>query len=217
MSTETDYVTQTELNAYVKSPRSAPDANLAAAITAGSRAADAYCGRFFYTAEQTQYFRVDPANRDYLWTLSLDDMDIANFDDGDSPFQVATETGNDGTYPAIWTPNVDFIGEPVNQSQNGIVGWPYTSLRAISGRVWPINFTPWQRPTVMIHANFGWTDVPEPVKQATKIISAQFWKLGEAALGVAGFNEFGPVRVRDIPQAVALLMPYRKGTTFGVA
>jgi hypothetical protein len=72
------------------------------------------------------------------------------------------------------------------------------------------------RRAVQITALWGWSAVPDPVKQATLIIAAEQWKLKDAPFGVAGFGEFGPIRVRDNPMAASLLARYRHPVTAAV-
>jgi hypothetical protein len=62
---------------------------------------------------------------------------------------------------------------------------------------------------VQVTAQWGWAAVPDSVKQATKILAAEIFRLKDAPLGVAGFNDFGPVRVREVPQVSMLLKRYR--------
>jgi hypothetical protein len=211
----TAYITEQELLDYIKSPVMPSDNSVIIdAIDAASREIDGHCGRYFFQQQETQYFSADPRDPSCLWLLPLDDMDLATV----TGLVVRSETSNDGLYPTAWTINVDFICEPINQSQGGITGWPYTKLRAIGGKVWPLRFIPWQRDTVQIQGTWGWPAVPGAVKQACKILTAQSFKLGEAALGVAGFGEFGFVRVRDIPRVEKILQPYVKtSVTYGVA
>lgn len=201
----TDYIDKTDLRAYMKTAATGADTNMDAVITVASRAVDSYCGRFFYPSTSTvRYFSANPRDPQCLWILPIHDLSTT------TSLTVVSETGNDGTYPTTWAIDVDFIAEPVNREQSGITGWPYTHLRAIGGKVWPIKFLEWQRETVKITGTFGWTAIPDPVKQATRIIAAQLWKLGEAPFGVAGWGAYGDIKVREIPQAATLLAPYRR-------
>jgi hypothetical protein len=213
--TSDQYITEQEFRDYIKTPSGDKGKNeILGAISAASRSVDSFCGRYFNQRDETQYFSANPKDPNCLWILPLDDMDLATT----SGLTVSSETGNDGTYPLSWTVNVDFIAEPINQSQNGITPWPYTSLRSIGTHVWPIRFIEWQRPTVKIVGRWGWPVAPpDPVKRATAIIANQLWKLGEAPLGVAGWGSYGDIRVREIPQAASLLAPYRKVGTMGIA
>lgn len=212
--TSDQYITESEFREYIKDDSRDRSGPILAAIAAASRSVDSHCGRYFNQRDEVQYFSPDPANRFAFWLLELDDMDIATT----SGLTVESEDDNSGNYGVLWTIDVDFICEPINQSSNGITPWPYTQLHAIGNKIFPIKYTPTRRETVRVTGRYGWpTAPPDAVKQATKIIAAQLWKMGEAPLGVAGFNEFGSVRVRDIPQAESLLRPYARTGGYGVA
>ena len=73
--------------------------------------------------------------------------------------------------------------------------------------------------TVEITGVWGWPSVPLDVKQACRIIVAEISKMQESPLGVAGFGEFGVMRVSKTmpPRAMQLLAPYRHGHNFGIA
>jgi hypothetical protein len=207
-SITTDYVNETEFRAYINTQGTGrPDA-VANAITAASRSVDAYCGRYFYALDATYYVTAES-----LWTLCLGDVDIST----SSGFALHTDDSQDGTYSTAWTLNTDYVLEPINQTRSGITGWPYTRIRAVGSLSFPLIYLPTQRETCKLTGTFGWATVPTPVKQATQIIAAQYFKLSDAPLGVAGFGDMGVVRVRDIPQAASLLAPYRKGNSFGIA
>lgn len=203
-TTVADYITTAELRDYLKDPSGTQNPTaIAAAISAASRAVDAFCGRHFYQTTQTQYFTPEQG---FLWRLDLDDMDLAST----SGLTVQVEFGIDGTYPTTYTLGTDFIAQPINQSVGGVDGWPYTWLQSVNGKLWPPRYAGFQRDTVKITGQWGWPAVPLPVKQATKILAAQFFELGGAPFGVAGFGDFAAVRVRDNPIAASLLGPYAK-------
>ena len=61
-----------------------------------------------------------------------------------------------------------------------------------------------------VTARWGWPAIPAPVKQAAFLVSAEQWKLKDAPFGVAGFGEFGAIRVRLNPMVTTLLGPYRR-------
>lgn len=213
-TTSSLYITDTEFRDYIDDESTYNASSVAAAIGAASRSIDSHCGRYFNQRDEVQYFSPDPSNTFAFWLLDLDDMDIATTDG----LVVESEESNQGLYNTLWTLDTDFICEPVNQSQNGISPWPFTQLHAVGSRIWPIKYTPTRRETVRITGTWGWPGgVPDPVKQATKIVAAQLWKLGSAPFGVAGFDQFGSVRVRDIPQASTLLLPYCRTGGYGVA
>ena len=207
------YITEQEFRDYVGDDSTLETAAITTAIAAACRKVDAHCGRFFNQRDLVQYFSPDPADSFAFWLLALDD-DLATTDG----LVVASQESNDGNYNVSWTLDVDFICEPINQSVNGIMPWPYTQLHAIGSKIWPLKYTPTRRETVQVTGTYGWpVGPPDDIKQATKVIAAQLWKLGSAPLGVAGFDQFGSVRVREIPTAVNILLPYFRDGGYGIA
>lgn len=206
------YIKEQEFRDYVKTDSTDQTDTITAAIAAASRSVDVFCGRWFDQREGVNYTSVSANDSSALWLLPTDD--IATTED----LVVSTDVARDGSFSQSWTIDADFILEPINQQQAGISPWPYTYLRAIGSLTWPVRYRPWERDLVKIEGTFGWpTAVPDEVKQATRIIAAQLWKLGEAPFGVAGWGAYGDIKVREIPQAATLLAPYRKVGSFGVA
>lgn len=119
---------------------------------------------------------------------------------------VEADTGDTGSYSETWTITTDFVVEPANLSLNGIP-WAYTTLRAVGSKTFPCDG---QRPRVRVTAAFGWPAVPDAVTQATYQLALDIFKMKDAPFGVAGFNEYGQVRVRENKTAQMLLEPYRK-------
>lgn len=115
---------------------------------------------------------------------------------------VATDDGGDGTYGTTWA-TTDYQLEPLNATA---YGKPYTSIRAI-GRRFPCW---WNRAPIQITAKWGWPSTPDPVRQACLLLAAETMKLGEAPFGVAAYDQFGPIRVRQNPVAMAKLGPYMR-------
>ncbi len=105
-----------------------------------------------------------------------------------------------------WTAGTHYRLEP-----DGGIGptgepWPYTSLRGIDGQ--PLSMATW---SATITAKWGWPAVPAAVVEACLVLAADLWKLKDAPFGVAGFGEYGSIRVRQNARAVELLGPYRHG------
>lgn len=203
-----DYCTEQEFLDYIKSGATTGNTTIQAAITAASRAVEAHTGRIYYQRAATSLYYSSYA----VGTVLIDIDDLATT----TSLVVRTDTGA-GTYPTLLTLNTDFVVEPRNQQFGGIAGWPYFQLRAMNASTFPVRTYAWSPDTIKVTGTFGWAAVPEPVKQATKIVASQYYKLGEAPFGVAGWGAYGEIRVRDIPQAATLLAPYRKGSSFGVA
>ncbi len=170
------------------------------AILAASRGVEGFCGRHFYQHTATQYFFPDT-----FWTVTLNDMDLATT----TGLSVHIDTGYSGTYTEERILDTDFICEPLNQSVNGIEGWPFTSLRAINGKIWFLQYVDFQRYTVKVTGTWGWPAIPYPVMAATTIVASYLYKRPEAALGTTGMAELGMMRVQQ-PDVAQTLQPYKK-------
>jgi len=70
---------------------------------------------------------------------------------------------------------------------------------------------------VTVTATWGWAAVPPAVKEATKIIAKDVLQQRNNNSGIAGFGEYGAIRVRMNPIAIDLLKPLQRGEAFGVA
>lgn len=195
------YVTIAEFRDYIHDASVLDSGSASRAIAAACREVDAICGRVFYQTTAVRYFWPDNQGE-----TCIDDLATA------SGLAVAVDSAGDGTYAQSWAVTTDFFLEPINQIQDGIAGWPYTKLAAtFATNYFPIRYTSSiVHPTVKVTGTWGWAAVPDPVKQATLVIAAQLYKMGDAPFGTAGFGEFGVLRVREIPIVQQLLGPYSK-------
>ncbi|MGI8313333.1 phage head-tail connector protein [Saccharopolyspora hattusasensis] len=173
------YATLTDLKARFSIADSVDDAQLSAALDAASRSVESFCDRQFNDAF-TASVRQFRATTPVL--LVVDDFSTA---DG-LTVTVSGTVLEAGAYTA----------EPFGPG-------PFWKLRTVGVGRWPVGSV------VEVSARWGWAAVPAPVKEATLIIAAELFKLKDAPFGVAGFGEFGVVRVRDNPKAASLLYPYR--------
>lgn len=70
-------------------------------------------------------------------------------------------------------------------------------------------FTPDRRPTVKVSAVWGWPAVPGPVTESVLLLAARLYARRSSPTGVAGFGDFGVVRVTNADRDVeSLLEPY---------
>lgn len=205
----TTYATTDELSRRLSADGKAVtvnlDVELSEAVESASRFVDAHCGRVFYkdtTATARVYWpRWDYDLGGYVVDLDPDVWSITS---------VKHDSADDGTYETTWTNPANYLTLPRNSTREGVTGMPVEALlvRAdtylrLSGDIEPVEVT----------GKAGWSAVPGPVKQATLIVAADLLKLREAPFGVAGFGEFGQIRVKDNPRAAALLKPYVKAGT----
>lgn len=114
---------------------------------------------------------------------------------------VKTDEGDDGTYETTWA-TTDYQLEPLNQRENGITV-PYYRIVAVESRLFP---TLNRRPSVQVTAAWGWTAVPDDVFEATLMLAARLFHRKDSPQGVAGFDQFGAVRLTRTDEDVKLLL-----------
>lgn len=183
------------------------DDELAEAVTSASRAIDAYCNRRFYadsvaTARVFDRIRVrtDRQGRQYV---DIDDCQAASIT------AVAEDAGDTGTYGTTWAASTDYYTYPLNGLNERGETWPITRLVGTGTKT---ARTTGYRPVFQVTAKWGWAAVPANIKHACLIVSADLVKQREAPLGIAGYGEFGVVRVQNdvLRRVVSLLAPYRR-------
>lgn len=200
-------ITTANLKAFLKPggfDAAANDTVIGYATNAANQAVVQFCGRNFdKIAEGSETARVFyPRNGcvvvvDDFWSTTN--------------LVVKTDEGDDGTYETTWTTG-DYQLEPLNGRENDIAV-PYTRIRAVESRSFP---TCGRRPSVQVTAAWGWTAVPDAVFQATLIKAARLFHRKDSPQGVAGFDQFGAVRISkaEDPDVSALLDPFRRVDTF---
>ncbi len=196
------YITSDDLRAYIKDSSNLDVESLDGAIVAAENQIDTLCGRYFTddgTVSSRDYFANDP------WCVNVDDFSTT------TGLVIKTDTGYDGTFARTLTV-ADYFVEPVNGRRNSETV-PYNRISAVGtnsqfGFLFPPVVSYARRPTIRVTAQWGWASIPDGVTQATKVLAAELFKLSDAPLGVAGFGEFGVVRVRENPKVRALLLPY---------
>lgn len=191
-----NYHTLAELKTRLGISDSTEDAALNAASSSASRNIEKYCRRQFNDAGSATARTYWPLSR---YVVLVDDFHTT------SGLQVATDVDDDGTYETIWA-TTDYINEPVDGIRDGVTGWPYWKITAVESYV----FYDYRRPSVQVTARWGWAAVPAPVKEASLALAEEIFKMKDSPYGIAGFGEFGFVRVRENPKIVSLLMNYRR-------
>jgi hypothetical protein len=95
---------------------------------------------------------------------------------------------------------------PLNGVVGGKPGWPYWRIKLVNP------YRGYCSTSVLkVTALWGWAEVPDPVRQACKIMAAETFQLKDAPFGVAGADNFGSVmRVRENPMAASKLKPYKR-------
>jgi hypothetical protein len=192
------YASMSDLKSYVGNlPNNdvIDDAELQDALVSASRGIDHMCGRSFWpslTATARTFQPRDPcvAIVDDFWTST--------------GLTVKTDSGDDGVFETTLT-TASYSLEPLNGVVSGEPGWPFYRIVAVN--TWfPIG----ARPSLEVTAKWGWSQTPGPIRQACLQLASETFKLKGAPFGVAGFGEFGPIRVRDNPRVMAMIEPYRR-------
>ena len=209
MAVVNGYLTTSEAQSYIGMSAGVDTSELDDVITSVSRMVDRFCGRHFYQATATQkFFDSDDS----------ESIDFGPYGDLVSATAVAYDD-DDGTYESTIAAT-DYQLTPQGATTRGPISEPFTGLRVLSGVSLPLAPASSGRTgLVRITGTWGWPAVPVEVKQATRILVAEVYKLSDAPLGVAGFGEFGVVRVqRQMPaRAIQLLQPFRHPANVGMA
>jgi len=205
------YVSLAEQKGYLGVTDTVDDTILTSALIAACAGVNDVCGRQFNDAGVTSARLFKPRSSD---VCMVDDFSTS------VGLVIATDLDGDGVFEQTWT-GTDFELEPLNGIRNGVPGWPYNQINAFSSLYFPssagrrggLYASPWRyarrdRASVQVIARWGWAAIPEPVKQTVKITASEISKLKDAPFGVAGFDQYGAVRVRANPIAMWLLGPY---------
>lgn len=119
---------------------------------------------------------------------------------------VKTDDGDDGSFSTTWVA-ADRQLEPLDGIVDGETGWPFWRLRAVDSRLFPMRL---RRAPLQVTAQWGWAAVPAGIKEACLLVAEETYKLKDAPFGVTGVAEWGVVRVRANPMAMAMIGPYRR-------
>lgn len=170
-----------------------PVAILERAINAASREVDKWCGRRFWkdsVVSARTYRARDPYE---LWTHDIADLT-----------GLVVKTGRSGANWATTWAAADVEAEAVpGYEGDAAQAWARLSGADGGAQVFP---TESRTHNVQVTAKWGWSGVPVDVEQATVIRAAAIFNRKDSVHGVAGFGDFGPVRItrRDV-DVVALL------------
>lgn len=190
------YVDLDDLKQYMSIPNgiTASDDELGDALDSASREIEDWCGRQFHDAGTTSSRVYQPEHADLVY---VDDFHTT------TGLTVETDEDKDGTYDTTWSSS-EYQLEPLNGVVEGRSGWPFGAIRALDDKSFPTG----KRATVRITAQWGWAAVPTQVLQACRIIASETANLAHTPLGVAGFGEWGAIRVKNSPVAQRKLARY---------
>lgn len=195
------YCTVADVKATLRITDNVDDTLIENAVQSASRLIDGYCSRQFWQAGSATP-RVFNATDDFV--CEVDDM-------SGTAITLKTSSLGNTDYDTTWEVT-DYTLEPMNGVLDGLV-WSYTRIRASGNYLFPtITTTYTLAPLVQVTARWGWPSVPDPVKQATILQSARIYKRYDSPLGVAGFGDFGVMRVSRAldPDVSQLVEPYRR-------
>lgn len=196
MALGANYATDAELKTRLGISDSSEDAAIAAAMSTSSRNVEKYCRRQFNDAGSASARKFYPLSRDIVL---VDDFHTT------TGFELRTDDDDDGTYETVWA-TTDYQLEPLDGIRDGVPGWPYWKIRAVD----LYDFRNNRRPHAQVTARWGWAAVPASVKEATLALAEEVFKMKDSPYGIAGFGEFGFVRVRENPKIVSMLKDYRR-------
>lgn len=201
------YATVTEVREHLADANSGlSTALLERAINAASRAIGTHCGneasprRFWKDAVATaRTYRVE--SREWVYV-----------DDISARAGLVVKTGTDGVTFDTTVASTDYILEPSNAdvvaAGDTVDPHAFWKITAVNGT----NFTVDRRfPTMQVTAKFGWSSVPYEVNEACIIKAASLFKRKDSPDGVAGFGQFGVVRIgRSDPDVLDLLRRFTR-------
>jgi hypothetical protein len=184
------YATLADLQART-TDRAASEGLLQGALDAAEGAVNRYCGRTFDLAGSASA-RVFEVTRE----------DRVNVDDIGSTTDLAIATGRPGSFTTTLAADTQYWLKPLNAIT---LGRPYEY-------VWTESlFTVAPYPTVQVTARWGWPSVPAEVGEATLLLAQRLVARKDSPTGVAGFGDYGVVRITAADADVArLLDPYAK-------
>jgi hypothetical protein len=182
------YATVPELRHQIGDEQGTVDpGRLAFALRVVSRAIDERCGQRFWrdppAAPTTRRYRpVRPSLLRVAPFASLTGL-------------VVTAGGS------LWTAGSDFDPEPLDAAADGgAYRWYQLAAR---GSTFP---APDPGVYVSVTAIHGWSAVPDQIREAALLKAAALYRRREAPFGIAGFTEFGPVRITRADPDVADLL-----------
>lgn len=198
------YTTAVLLKAWLGITGATYDTQIDAAVNAASRSIDHYCQRRFWLDGSVVARTFVPQRR---LTLCVDDI-------GDSTGLVLkTDASGDGTFETTWSAS-DYQLGPLNANVAYPEARPWTELRAVGTQTFPWLYNSWltRRDRVQVTAKWGWPAVPDAVSEACLIKAARLFHRKDSPQGIAGFGDFGPVRLSRLEDGdvMSLLSDYRR-------
>lgn len=200
------YISSEELKSRLCITDTADDFEVTLAVQAACRSIDEITGRYFWRGPDTRTFVPQSVYRQEVGDLV-------------SVTSLKVDRDGDGVFEETWVQDTDYRLEVSPGRYNTASlgeSWPYTGFVILGPKYIPVIW-PWShQDRIQLQGVYGWPAVPYAVKQATMIAAADLFKLKDAPFGVAGFGEFGAVRVQANPRVMSLLRRYISGGRVGV-
>lgn len=195
-----DYCTAQELTDFVRIGDTDDAVQVGLAIAAASRAIDRATRRQFgqVAAVQARYYTAHQ-RADDLWVVPIDDLMT------DTGLLVAFDTDGDETYAD------DLTAVSLRERNAAAEGRPWTELVVLAGSdVQPTTALD----AVKVTAQWGWTDIPDAIKQACLLQASRVLSRRDSPFGVTGSPESGGGELRLLarvdPDVEVALAPYRR-------
>lgn len=205
MTITNGYLTQAEAMSFIGQSEVRDSDELDDVVTAVSRQIDEYCQRHFYTVTEARTFEVE----------DLRELHFGAWNDLTTLTTLKTDAGGDGTYETTIT-STNYQLEPFNAS---LRGRPWLEVCLLNGLQFPTPVYDAREDLIQITGVWGWPAVPPAVKQACRIQVSRIAKRSESPLGVAGFGEFGVIRLQSRldPDVQQMIEPFRHPDGYGLA
>ncbi|GAA2543684.1 head-tail connector protein [Pseudonocardia hydrocarbonoxydans] len=201
------YVSLAEAKAYVRVADALDDAELNLAVAAASRIIDDHTHRQFGLLDAPAP-RIYTARRDPVhdrWVVEIDDLMT------ESGLVIGYDAAGDGGYA---TAIPGYALRPVNAAPSG---WPWTALVLAA----PAGVAITDRDAgVRVTARWGWTTVPDAIRQACLLQTSRLLSRRDSPYGIAGSPEAGSelrLLARVDPDVAVALAPYRRHHRWGFA
>lgn len=200
------YCTEDELIEWNRAKTPASSLIIQRAITACSRGIDRFTERTYFQTEESRAFDVHwvcDSTRGRHQVVALGPYnDLVEID------TVKTDDNLDGTFVTTWAAG-DYQAFPLNPNA-GPEPRPYDQIRSTGTRVFPERYAGRRAGLVQITGTWGWPQIPADINQACVMHAARIFNRKDSPQGVAGWGEFGVIRVgRTDPDVVAFLDPYQ--------
>jgi hypothetical protein len=197
------YVTAAQLKTRLNITDAVDDVAITSACAATSRWIDNHCQRrrFGFNKASSATARLYRPRTPYR--VAVDDISAT------TSLVVKVDLGGDGVHETTWVNGTDFQLEPLDAVAADGDSRPYTSITAIVS-AFPCHA---RLPSVQVTALWGWPAVPALVTEAAYQLAEETFKLKDAPFGVAGVNDFGPLRIgnQTLNRVQAMLQDYVAG------